>query len=271
MKNYYQILGLEEGATMDEIKAAYKEYVVKFHPDKHNGDTFFKERFQEVQEAYDYLRTHYTESDEFTYNEDLTERSLELSDIEIICSKNEISEGDTITLSWYSAIPCQANVIIDNGYNKKQYDNVDYSGSKSIIVKRVKGRCLTVTLQCYNQNSEVSKTIYVDKIEDVPVDENIKRQLQEEALIKEELDNSLVYQILNLLSLIGLLGFPITIIYFVYASDESPHPLLEHITVIGTCFIIGFFIWALTLAPLTSYFKERIIKKMRDMGKLDKK
>ena len=265
MKNYYQILGLEEGATLDEIKAAYREYVVKFHPDKHNGDTFFKERFQEVQEAYDYLRTHYTESDEFIYNneEDLSEQSLELSDIEITCSKNEINEGDTITLSWYSAIPCLANIIIDNGYSK----NVGYTGGKSIIVKRIKGEYLTVTLQCYNQNSEVSKTIYVDKIKGT----SINKQFQEDTLIQKELDNSIIYQILQLLSFIGLLGFPITIIYFVYASDESPHPLLEHITVIGTGFIIGFFIWALTLAPLTSYFKERIIKKMRDMGKLDKK
>ncbi|RLT78459.1 J domain-containing protein [Bacteroides acidifaciens] len=269
MKNYYQILGLEEGATLDEIKTAYREYVVKFHPDKHNGDNFFKERFQEVQEAYDYLRTHYTESDEFIYDneEDLSKQPLELSDIEITCSKNEISEGDTITLSWYSAIPCQANIIIDNGYSKKLYDNVSYTGDKSIIVKRIKGEYLTVTLQCYNQNSEVSKTIYADKIKGTSID----KQIQEDILIQEELDNSIIYQILQLLSFIGLLGFPITIIYFAYASDESPHPLLEHITVIGTCFIIGFFIWALTLAPLTFYFKERIIKKMRDMGKLDKK
>ena len=269
MKNYYQILGLEEGATLDEIKAAYREYVVKFHPDKHNGDTFFKERFQEVQEAYDYLRTHYTESDEFIYNneEDLSEQSLELSDIEITCSKNEISEGDTITLSWYSAIPCLANIIIDNGYSKKLYDNVGYTGGKSIIVKRIKGEYLTVTLQCYNQNSEVSKTIYVDKIKGTSID----KQFQEDTLIQKELDNSIIYQILQLLSFIGLLGFPIIIIYFSLAGDESRHTSLEHIAIICVGICVGFFIWIVTLGPLPSYFKERIIKKMRDMGKFDKK
>lgn len=270
MKNYYQILGLEEGATLNEIKAAYREYVVKFHPDKHNGDNFFKERFQEVQEAYDYLRTHYTESDEFIYNneEDLSKQSLELSDIEITCSKNEINEGDTITLSWYSAIPCLANIIIDNGYSKKLYDNVGYTGGKSIIVKRIKGEYLTVTLQCYNQNSEVSKTIYVDKIKGTSID----KQIQEDILIQEELDNSIIYQILQLLSFIGLLGFPITIIYFAYASDESQHISLEqHIGIISVGICVGFFIWIVTLGLLPSYFKERIIKKMRDMGKLDKK
>ena len=151
--------------------------------------------------------------------------------------------------------------------SKKLYDNVGYTGGKSIIVKRIKGEYLTVTLQCYNQNSEVSKTIYVDKIKGTSID----KQFQEDTLIQKELDNSIIYQILQLLSFIGLLGFPIIIIYFSLAGDESRHTSLEHIAIICVGICVGFFIWIVTLGPLPSYFKERIIKKMRDMGKFDKK
>jgi len=56
MKDYYSVLGLKEGASLDEIKKAYKKYAAKFHPDKHKDDEFFKERFQEVQEAYEFLK-----------------------------------------------------------------------------------------------------------------------------------------------------------------------------------------------------------------------
>ncbi len=52
-KNYYQILGLNDGASLEEIKKAYKEYVKHYHPDMHGNSEFFKERFQDVQEAYE--------------------------------------------------------------------------------------------------------------------------------------------------------------------------------------------------------------------------
>ena len=55
MKNFYQILGLENNASKDEIKKAYKTYATKFHPDKQNGDKFFEERFKEILEAYETL------------------------------------------------------------------------------------------------------------------------------------------------------------------------------------------------------------------------
>ena len=58
MKNYYQVLGLNESATFDEVRQAYLKYANKFHPDKHHDDVFFKERFQEIQEAYEYIKAH---------------------------------------------------------------------------------------------------------------------------------------------------------------------------------------------------------------------
>jgi len=54
-KNYYQNLGLNSNCSKEEIKKAYKSYAMKFHPDKHNNDPFFEERFKEIKEAYDIL------------------------------------------------------------------------------------------------------------------------------------------------------------------------------------------------------------------------
>lgn len=55
MKDYYYILGLNETATTEEVKKAYRKLSLKFHPDKNDGDEFFTERFKEIQEAYETL------------------------------------------------------------------------------------------------------------------------------------------------------------------------------------------------------------------------
>lgn len=67
-KNYYQILGLEEGASEEEIRKAFRLYAQKFHPDKHDGDEFFKERFEEVKEAHDELLKRKMEEKHFDNN-----------------------------------------------------------------------------------------------------------------------------------------------------------------------------------------------------------
>ena len=51
MKDYYQILGINRTSTEDEIKQAFRNLAKTHHPDK-GGD---KEKFQELQEAYDTL------------------------------------------------------------------------------------------------------------------------------------------------------------------------------------------------------------------------
>ncbi|MFC5270856.1 DnaJ domain-containing protein [Adhaeribacter terreus] len=53
--NYYSILGLKRTATLPEIKSAYKKLAIQYHPDKHQGNTYFEEQFKQVSEAYQIL------------------------------------------------------------------------------------------------------------------------------------------------------------------------------------------------------------------------
>lgn len=48
-KDYYQILGLEKGASKDDVKKAFRKLASKYHPDKQGGD---EEKYKEVTEAY---------------------------------------------------------------------------------------------------------------------------------------------------------------------------------------------------------------------------
>lgn len=55
VRDYYEVLGVERGATPDEIKKAYRQLALKYHPDKNPGDKQAEEQFKEVAEAYEVL------------------------------------------------------------------------------------------------------------------------------------------------------------------------------------------------------------------------
>ena len=54
-RDYYEVLGVQKGATADEIKKAYRKMAVKYHPDRNPGDKEAEEKFKEAAEAYDVL------------------------------------------------------------------------------------------------------------------------------------------------------------------------------------------------------------------------
>ncbi len=52
-RDYYEVLGVDKGASADEIKKAFRRLAVQYHPDKEGGD---EAKFKEVNEAYEVLK-----------------------------------------------------------------------------------------------------------------------------------------------------------------------------------------------------------------------
>src|SRR6516225_2100272 len=54
-RDYYEVLGINRDASPDDIKKAYRQMALKFHPDRNPGDEEAPKKFKESAEAYEVL------------------------------------------------------------------------------------------------------------------------------------------------------------------------------------------------------------------------
>lgn len=55
MKDYYEILGVSRDASEADIKKAFRQLALKYHPDRNSGDKAAEEKFKKINEAYSCL------------------------------------------------------------------------------------------------------------------------------------------------------------------------------------------------------------------------
>jgi curved DNA-binding protein CbpA len=188
MKNYYEILGISQTATEQEIKTAYRKLSQKFHPDKNEGDKFFEEMFKKIQEAYEVLsnaeqrRLYDAKLGNTKNTQHNTTKNNFVPVIEVFTANpSQVYSGEVITISWkvFNADKITINLLGEvetQGENTVRLNNLNANEFAEIKI--------TATNTHIGKSTE--KVIRVANKTYLEIKEKLKREMETE-MRKEQL------------------------------------------------------------------------------------
>lgn len=134
MQNPYEILGLNEGASQEEIKRAYRDLAKKYHPDQYGNNPLrdlAEQKMREINEAYDYLTknaggsTYSSSSGGSSYgNDNNVEYNSIRADINsgnVGSAESKLNNIKTRDAEWFYLM---GNVCLRKGWYDQAYNNI---------------------------------------------------------------------------------------------------------------------------------------------------
>lgn len=189
MKDYYYLLGLNNNASLEEIKSSYRKLSKKFHPDVNDGDLFFTERFKDIQEAYEVLSNldrrriydlKYSSKSESSRNNSNLNPEIRFFE----SNKKVIHIGDEITFRWETI---NADVVI-----LEPLGPVNSAGEITYRITNSKVNKIPFKLVAINSNIDVKaeREIIVSNI----TFETIKKIVHQDPIIDKKFTASYIKQ-----------------------------------------------------------------------------
>lgn len=152
MKNYYYFLGIQENASEEDIKKAYRKLSLKYHPDKNENDEFFAHRFREIHEAYEMLGD---PEKRRIYDENLThqQRSYRPTLPPFVktfsANKIRVQKGEEIIITWQTQNADVVKILpfgLEKGYGERIFRITEFKDGKFQILLHATNSLLNKTV-----------------------------------------------------------------------------------------------------------------------------
>ncbi|OWK73195.1 molecular chaperone DnaJ [Flavobacteriaceae bacterium JJC] len=152
MKNYYYFLSLQENASEEDIKKAYRKLSLKYHPDKNDNDEFFAHRFREIQEAYEVLND---KEKRRIYDENLghqqrsSRSTLPPSIKTFTANKIHAVKGEEVIITWQTN---QADIVkvlpfgLEKSYGERAFRITEFKDGKFQLLLHATNSLLNKTV-----------------------------------------------------------------------------------------------------------------------------